>query len=224
VPPTSNKFLTEDFGCQVATCSRSSGDVYVFDMKVCGITSSRNPQAPSRNTPTTIFSQRHGQTHGSVQDFTFVPAHSLMLAGTSKGAIVVWDTRSPMTNKGVLKQDAGGVCYLRVLRDGHSIVAGSTDSTVSPDLLQTQTPNPKSQTPNPETRKSKDRCLQPRSDACNPETTKCLQPRNDATPKRCLQPRNNKVQGPMLARSALRAHCLQVKVCDISNLKSHNPW
>jgi len=119
---------------ELATSSRQSGDVHIFDMKVCGITLTRGPQhlqTLSRNTPTTIFSQRQAQANGSVLDFAFVPgAQSLMVAGTSKGAVVVWDARNPKTNKGVLKQEDGGVCYLRVLRDGYSVVAGTTHGAV----------------------------------------------------------------------------------------------
>jgi len=115
---------------ELATSSRSSGDVHIFDMKVCGLMSDRGPQH-SRNTPTTIFAQRQAQGNGSILDFAFVPSsQSLVIAGTSKGAVVVWDARNPKTTKGVLRQDNGGVCFVNMLRDGHTMVAGTTDGAV----------------------------------------------------------------------------------------------
>ena len=115
---------------ELATSSRSSSELHVFDMKVCGIASSRGPQH-SRNTPTTIFSQASSHINGNVLDFAFVPsAPSMMIAGMSMGAVVVWDTRNPKTSKGAMRQEDGGVCYLQVLRDGHSVVAGTTNGAV----------------------------------------------------------------------------------------------
>jgi len=116
---------------ELGTSSRSNSDIHIFDMKVCGIASSRGPQH-SRNTPTTIFSQSSSpHANGSVLEFAFVPsAPSMMIAGTSSGAVVVWDARSPKTSKGVMKQEDGGVCYLQVLRDGCSVVAGTANGAV----------------------------------------------------------------------------------------------
>ena len=114
---------------ELATSSRSSGDLHIFDMKVCGIASARGPQH-SRHAPTTVFSQKR-ETNGSVLDFAFVPAaQSLLVAGTTKGAVVLWDARNSKTNKGVLKHHGGGVCYLRMLRDERTVVAGTTGGNV----------------------------------------------------------------------------------------------
>jgi len=115
---------------ELATSSRTSSDVHIFDMKVCGLLSDRGQQH-SRNTPTTIFSQRQAQGNGSILDFAFLPsAHSLVIAGTSRGAVLVWDARNPKSTKGVLRQDNGGVCFVKMLRDGHTMVAGTTDGSV----------------------------------------------------------------------------------------------
>ena len=115
---------------ELATSSRTSSDVHIFDMKVCGIPSDRGLQH-SRNTPTTVFSQRQAQGNGSILDFAFLPsAQSLVIAGTSRGAVLVWDARNPKSTKGVLRQDNGGVCFVKMLRDGHTMVAGTTDGSV----------------------------------------------------------------------------------------------
>ena len=108
--------------------ARSSGDVHLFDMRVCGTT---GPKA--RNTPTVTLAHRQGVGGaGGVHAFSFVPNSSLVIAGTTAAGVVLWDTRSPKGPKATLGERHADeyACYAHVLRDGHTLLAASSAGTV----------------------------------------------------------------------------------------------
>lgn len=111
---------------EIATSSKISGDIHMFDMRVCGTTGPKG-----RHTPTAMLTHRQGQASGGVLAFGYVPDSSLVVAGTVSAGVVVWDTRSPKGVKMTLgRKEDPHVCYTHVLRDGHTLLTGSTGGAV----------------------------------------------------------------------------------------------